>query len=117
MNPKVIHTSSTTLIVPHGAIYTQITCINQEFSLEVPSRFQQSSDEEYFPVKVPLNDSDTTSQDNWRNKGNTEDICYKFDDNNNSENSSKVLQADDVVPTMSIDGESFEILECYRINH
>lgn len=153
----IIHSGPNTIIEPHGVIYVismdyerVVTDSSQSFDTSEPKLSRSAAivsvgdnntnnNEEIpvspdrfhrleLPTTVPLDDSDTTSRDNWRNKEKIEDICFgpSFDETAEDSISSQeptlesirsdyecepllMLQSGNIMPGIIIDKDIFHL--------
>ena len=121
MSTKVVRCNRFEKIESSAVIYVRVSNKKEEV---LSSTFKDQSDKS-FPVKETL-DSDTQSQDNWRNKGKNEKICWgessiinksmnetPIDKNNTSQFS--VLSERSFHPTLMINNKVYPIIGIKKI--
>lgn len=73
MSTKVVRCNRFDKIEPSAVIYVKVSSKEEEIFL---STFNDENNNESFRVQDTFHDSDTQSQDNWRNKGKNEKISW-----------------------------------------
>ncbi|CAL1672641.1 unnamed protein product [Lasius platythorax] len=122
MSTKVVRCNKFEKIEPSAVIYVRVSSKKEEV---LSSTLKDQSDKS-FPVKETLDDSDTQSQDNWRNKDKNEKICRgessiinksmnetPIDKNNTSQFS--VLSERSFHPTLMINNQVYPIIGIKKI--